>query len=98
MHNQHKLVHKVEDGSVQELNKKSYIRTSAPGSNIFFNSKHSLGFPTGSGTIDAISCAGRTGVGIAAGAPPKAILIDCWVGADPFSPGTPSDPATLQQK
>ena len=62
------------------------ILTSVVGSNIFFNSKLSLGVPTGSATVVGISCVGRAGAGIIPGLP-IGKLIACWAGADPFTMG-----------
>lgn len=58
------------------------------GSNIFFNSKHSLGVPTGSITWVGIICVGRAGTGINPGLP-IGRLTACWPGADPFIMGKP---------
>lgn len=41
-------------------------QTSVAGSNIFFNSRHSLGFPMGSVTANGITVAGRIGAETAA--------------------------------
>lgn len=62
--------------------------TSVVGSNIFFNSKHSVGVPTGSATWVGIICVGRAGAGINPGLP-TGKLIACWAGADPFTVGKP---------
>lgn len=71
------------------------ILTSVAGSNIFFNSKHSLGVPIGSEAM-VTTCAGRTGIGrMAVGL--MGIVIDCCNGADPFSTGTPRDATALQK-
>lgn len=66
------------------------------GSNIFFNSKHSLGFPIGSGAIEA-TWAGRTEVGsTVVGFRGK--FIACCDVADPLSPGPPPrGPTTLKK-
>lgn len=72
------------------------ILTSVAGSNIFFNSKHSLGVPIGSGAREA-TCVGRTVLGrTAVGL--RGMVIACCEGAAPFIAGTPRVPTTLQKE
>ena len=56
-------------------------------SNIFFNSKHSVGFPTGSEVGEVTTCVGRAGTETTAW-PLIDKLMACWFGADPLSMGT----------
>lgn len=77
-------------------NRRRKPETSVAGSNIFFNSKHSLGVPTGSAAGVGIACAGRAGPETAA-CPLTGKLRACGFGADPFSTGAPREPAMLQK-
>lgn len=73
--------------------KQKKIQTSVAGSNIFFSSKHSLGWPTESrAVVDMIG--GRIGVGYAAW-PLTGKVTACGFGADPLRRGTPREPVML---
>lgn len=63
---------------------------------MFFKSKHSLGFPIGSGAIEVTTCAGRdAGIGTMPAGPLTGKVTACCAGADPLSTGAPIVPAIL---
>lgn len=76
-------------------NKIREAQTSVFGSNMFFNSKHSLGSPTGSEPEDEATRAGRAEAASAA-CPLTGRPTACWFGGGPLITGTPRDPAILQ--
>ena len=67
---------------------------------MFFKSKHSLGFPIGSGAIEVMTCAGKAagraaGRGTVPDGPLTGKVTACCAGADPLSTGAPIVPAIL---
>lgn len=59
------------------------------GSNIFFSSKHSLGFPMGSEAMGEIIWVGKTGTGTGTAAGTWMGRAPGWVGVAPLTKGAP---------